>query len=155
MQTSSFLILMNCRKGTSFFKWFFISLQAIITGFMLLQSGWQVRKYIFRASSFSLFIVFIIRVKLCYICMIFFYLFLHSVQSFVTFFTVTSTYFSGLLLTVRPSFLHRIPHLFCINERVVLKGLWKHGFFAMSAVAATNVGDISIDAVRQHIFQIS
>ena len=38
-----------------------------------------------------------------------------------------------------------IQGLFNHNERVVLIGSWKHGFFSYSAVGAFNVGSIEVD----------
>lgn len=53
-------------------------------------------------------------------------------------------HFSGKLLSVNPLFAKLIPGLFCLNERAVYIGDWKHGFFSYTAVGATNVGSIQI-----------
>lgn len=37
-----------------------------------------------------------------------------------------------------------IPDLFSLNERAVYVGSWKHGFFSLTAVGATNVGSIRV-----------
>ncbi|XP_035209198.1 phosphatidylserine decarboxylase proenzyme, mitochondrial-like isoform X2 [Stegodyphus dumicola] len=53
-------------------------------------------------------------------------------------------HFHGELLSVRPGIVNWIAGLFNINERVVYTGHWKHGFFSLTAVGATNVGSIKV-----------
>ncbi|OQV13295.1 Phosphatidylserine decarboxylase proenzyme, mitochondrial [Hypsibius exemplaris] len=53
-------------------------------------------------------------------------------------------HFPGHLFSVSPSVTRRIEGLFNYNERVVYYGNWKHGFFSMAAVGATNVGSIRV-----------
>ncbi|ORX53436.1 phosphatidylserine decarboxylase [Piromyces finnis] len=51
-------------------------------------------------------------------------------------------HFSGHLLSVSPKIVNLVHNLFTVNERIALLGRWKHGFFSMVPVGATNVGSV-------------
>jgi phosphatidylserine decarboxylase len=53
-------------------------------------------------------------------------------------------HFPGQLMPVAPSFAKWIPALFTRQERVVLSGAWKHGFFSYTPVGAYNVGGMKV-----------
>jgi phosphatidylserine decarboxylase len=54
-------------------------------------------------------------------------------------------HFAGELYSVSPYLQRTLPGLFVLNERVVLMGRWRWGFFSMTPVGATNVGSIVIN----------
>jgi len=54
-------------------------------------------------------------------------------------------HFAGELYSVSPYLQRTLPGLFVLNERVVLLGRWRWGFFSMTPVGATNVGSIVIN----------
>ncbi|KAH7714989.1 Protein PSD-1 b [Aphelenchoides avenae] len=51
----------------------------------------------------------------------------------------------GFELTAKPSILKWFPRILDRDERVVMAGEWKYGFFSMTAVAALSVGDIVVN----------
>ncbi|KAH9963542.1 phosphatidylserine decarboxylase-domain-containing protein [Russula dissimulans] len=54
-------------------------------------------------------------------------------------------HFQGELFSVSPYVAKRVENLFVLNERVAMLGRWRHGFFGMVPVGATNVGSIKIN----------
>lgn len=58
-------------------------------------------------------------------------------------------HFAGELYSVSPYLQRNLPGLFTLNERVVLLGRWRCGFFSMIPVGATNVGSIKINFDRE------
>ncbi|KAK3939592.1 phosphatidylserine decarboxylase [Diplogelasinospora grovesii] len=58
-------------------------------------------------------------------------------------------HFVGELFSVSPYLQRTLPGLFTLNERVVLLGRWRWGFFSYVPVGATNVGSIKINFDRE------
>ncbi|KAI0205260.1 phosphatidylserine decarboxylase [Astrocystis sublimbata] len=54
-------------------------------------------------------------------------------------------HFAGELYSVSPYLQRTLPGLFTLNERIVLLGRWRWGFFSYIPVGATNVGSIMIN----------
>ncbi|KAH9901824.1 phosphatidylserine decarboxylase [Xylariomycetidae sp. FL2044] len=54
-------------------------------------------------------------------------------------------HFAGELFSVSPYLQRTLPGLFTLNERVVLLGRWRWGFFSYVPVGATNVGSITVN----------
>lgn len=63
-------------------------------------------------------------------------------------------HFAGELFSVSPWMANKLQDLFVLNERVALLGRWRHGFFSMIPVGATNVGSIRVnfDSVSRSCF---
>ncbi|OXV08686.1 hypothetical protein Egran_03551 [Elaphomyces granulatus] len=66
----------------------------------------------------------------------------HSPNSWVV---ESRRHFAGELYSVSPYLQRMLPGLFTLNERVVLLGRWRWGFFTFIPVGATNVGSIKIN----------
>ncbi|GAO17783.1 hypothetical protein UVI_02006220 [Ustilaginoidea virens] len=58
-------------------------------------------------------------------------------------------HFAGELYSVSPYLQRTLPGLFTLNERVVLLGRWRYGFFSYVPVGATNVGSIKVSFDRE------
>ena len=69
----------------------------------------------------------------------------HRFHSPVPWVCASRRHFAGDLYSVSPYLQRTLPGLFTLNERVVLLGRWRHGFFSMVPVGATNVGSIKIN----------
>ena len=69
----------------------------------------------------------------------------HRFHSPVSWVVESRRHFAGELFSVSPYLQRTLPGLFTLNERVVLLGRWRWGFFSLTPVGATNVGSIKIN----------
>ncbi|ODV91789.1 hypothetical protein CANCADRAFT_18623, partial [Tortispora caseinolytica NRRL Y-17796] len=69
----------------------------------------------------------------------------HRFHSPANWVVTTRRHFTGELFSVSPYLQDRLEGLLALNERVALLGRWRHGFFSMTPVGATNVGSIKIN----------
>lgn len=75
----------------------------------------------------------------------------HRFHSPVSWVVEKRRHFAGELYSVSPWLQRNLPGLFTLNERVVLLGRWRWGFFSMTPVGATNVGSIKIVRKRSQL----
>lgn len=73
----------------------------------------------------------------------------HRFHSPVPWVVSSRRHFAGELYSVSPYLQRTMPGLFTLNERVVLLGKWRWGFFSFTPVGATNVGSIKINFDRE------
>lgn len=73
----------------------------------------------------------------------------HRFHSPVSWVVEARRHFAGELYSVSPYLQRTLPGLFTLNERVVLLGRWRWGFFSYTPVGATNVGSIKINFDRE------
>lgn len=73
----------------------------------------------------------------------------HRFHSPVSWVVESRRHFAGELFSVSPYLQRHLPGLFTLNERVVLLGRWRWGFFSYTPVGATNVGSIKINFDRE------
>ncbi|KAF2143371.1 uncharacterized protein K452DRAFT_350420 [Aplosporella prunicola CBS 121167] len=69
----------------------------------------------------------------------------HRFHSPVSWVVESRRHFAGELYSVSPYLQRTLPGLFTLNERVVLLGRWRWGFFSYTPVGATNVGSIVVN----------
>ncbi|KKY17434.1 putative phosphatidylserine decarboxylase proenzyme [Phaeomoniella chlamydospora] len=69
----------------------------------------------------------------------------HRFHSPISWIVSSRRHFAGELYSVSPYLQRTLPGLFTLNERVVLLGRWRWGFFSFIPVGATNVGSIKIN----------
>ena len=69
----------------------------------------------------------------------------HRFHSPVSWVVERRRHFAGELYSVSPWLQRKLPGLFTLNERVVLLGRWRWGFFSYTPVGATNVGSIKVN----------
>ena len=69
----------------------------------------------------------------------------HRFHSPVSWVVERRRHFAGELFSVSPWLQRNLPGLFTLNERVVLLGRWRWGFFSYTPVGATNVGSIKVN----------
>jgi phosphatidylserine decarboxylase len=69
----------------------------------------------------------------------------HRFHSPISWVVESRRHFAGELYSVSPYLQRTLPGLFVLNERVVLLGRWRWGFFSYIPVGATNVGSVKLN----------